>query len=317
MRTIDPQIFGKVAVIMGGASSEREISLLTGQAVLNGLLQAQIDAHAVEVNNNLIQPILDGNFDRVFIALHGRGGEDGVIQGALTAANIPYTGSGILASALAMDKLRTKQLWNSIGLLTPASRALSSDEQITLRDAEGIFLKLGSVVFVKPSLEGSSVGMSRVDKPQDLLEACLLAQKYQCPVLIESFVKGQEFTVAILNGRALPSIQLQTPRTFYDYQAKYQSDNTIYRCPSGLNEQDETALGELAVAAYNSVGCKGWGRVDVMRNEKGEWFLLEVNTVPGMTTKSLVPMAAKQAGISFSQLAVEILLSSLEPRANG
>ncbi|HFB65324.1 MAG TPA: D-alanine--D-alanine ligase [Aeromonadales bacterium] len=303
--------YGRVAVLMGGFSAEREISLLSGEAIYQGLKSAGIDAHKVVVERDIIRPILARDFDFVFIALHGRGGEDGMIQGALEAADILYSGSGILASSLAMDKEKTKNIWQAIQLPTPPSVVITETDSIDNKRAETILNKLGPVVFVKPTLEGSSVGMSKVNEVDDLLDAIKLAGGFNSPVLIEQFIDGDEYTVAVLGGKALPAIRLQTPREFYDYKAKYQSDNTQYHCPAGLSQQHENELAELTEAAYQSLDCKAWARIDVMRTSTGQWQLLEVNTVPGMTQKSLVPMAAKQAGISFADLLVQIMQFSL------
>ncbi len=303
---------GKVAVVMGGYSAEREISLLSGEAIYQGLIEAKVDAHKLVLDRDLIGPILKGNYDRVFVALHGRGGEDGVIQGALTAASIPYTGSGIMASALAMDKQRTKQLWNGINLPTPASIYLEAEVELNKLDAEQILADIGPVVFIKPALEGSSVGMSKASNVDELIKAVKIAKTYQCSVLVERWIDGEEYTVAIVDDQALPSIRLQTPRDFYDYEAKYQSQSTEYFCPSGLNDAEEEEIAQLSLQAYRSLGCEGWGRVDLMRGKSGEWFLLEVNTVPGMTMKSLVPMAARAAGLTFSELVVKILHLTLK-----
>lgn len=303
--------FGRVAVVMGGFSAEREISLLSGEAIYQGLKTSAIDAHKVIVERDIIRPILSRDFDFVFVALHGRGGEDGMIQGALEAADIPYSGSGILASSLAMDKEKTKNIWQALQLPTPVSRVLTQTNNINKKQAEQLINKLGPVVFVKPTLEGSSVGMSKVNGVDDLLEAIKVAENFNSPVMIEHFIDGEEYTVAVLDGKALPAIRLQTSREFYDYKAKYLSDKTEYLCPAGLTDEEEKELARLAEAAYQSLNCKAWARIDVMRKSSGEWQLLEVNTVPGMTEKSLVPMAAKQAGISFADLLVKIIQFSL------
>ncbi len=307
-----PESFGRVAVLMGGFSAEREISLLSGEAIFHGLLNVGVDAHKVIVDRDIIRPVLNGDFDFVFIALHGRGGEDGMIQGALEAAAIPYSGSGILASSLAMDKDRTKNIWRAVKLPTPASIVVKNNQQPDAEKISEILAAVGPVVFVKPSLEGSSVGVSKVDNSADLQKAIHLAASLNSPVLIEHFVDGEEFTVAILGGKALPAIRLETPREFYDYKAKYQSINTQYHCPASLNENEQKALAQLSEAAFKSLGCKAWGRVDLMRNRLGDWQLLEVNTVPGMTEKSLLPLAAEKSGISFADLLLKIMNFSCE-----
>ena len=290
------QALGRIAVLAGGSSAEREISLRSGAAVLEGLREAGAQ---VEMFDPAEQPLdsLRG-FDRAFIALHGRGGEDGVIQGVLEYLDIPYTGSGVMASAIGMDKIRTKMLWRAAGLPTP-DFCLAGADALTLRYP----------LMVKPAREGSSIGMQKVDSPEQLEQALAEARRYDADVLVEQWVQGEEYTVAILNGLALPAIRLETPNRFYDYHAKYQADSTRYHCPCGLGADDEQALGELALEAFSVVGCEGWGRVDVMRDEQG-FQLLEVNTVPGMTDHSLVPMAASAAGMSFSELVARILLSA-------
>jgi len=297
--------FGKVVVLMGGLSAEREISLLTGQAVLEGLLEKGIDAHAIDVGENVIEQITQGNYDRAFIALHGRGGEDGKIQGVLETLGLPYTGSNVLGSALSMDKLRCKQLWMSMGLPTPAWKIL--DSSTALKSVNELSLP----VMIKPAHEGSSIGMNKVNEIDELEAAWNDAKKYDDSVIAEEFIAGDEYTVAILSGKALPVIKLETDNDFYDFDAKYKSDHTRYLCPCGLSEQDEQQLQELAVKAFNAVGASGWGRVDLMRDAQGGFSLIEVNTVPGMTTHSLVPMAAKAAGISFADLVSNILRTSM------
>ncbi len=305
--------FGRVAVVMGGFSAEREISLLSGEAIFQSLKSSGVDAHKVVVARDIIRPLLAGDYDFVFIALHGRGGEDGMIQGALEAADIAYSGSGILASALAMDKEKTKNIWRAMQLPTPASQLLSPADPIGRELAEKLLKKLGPAVFVKPVLEGSSVGMSKVDDANDLHDAIELAGSFDSSILIEHFIEGEEFTVTVIGDHALPAIRLQTPREFYDYKAKYQSVHTQYHCPAGLSQRHESELAQLAEAAARAVGCKAWARVDVMRATSGDWQLLEVNTVPGMTAKSLVPLAARQAGMSFAELLFKIMRLSTEP----
>jgi D-alanine-D-alanine ligase len=281
--------FGKVAVMYGGHSSERAVSLESGKAVLNALLSSGIDAHAFDPAYQLLTDLINQNFDRVFIVLHGRGGEDGSMQGALETIGIPYTGSGVLGSALAMDKVRCKLLWSQLGLSTADYRVIVKGHNFDENQAATIFEELGNPVMVKPALEGSSVGMVKAKSPQELVSGVEKAFELDEQVLIEAFIEGQEYTVTWLNGQSLPSINMVTPRDFYDYTAKYHGEGTTqYFCPSGLSEQHEKELACLAHDAFVSVGGTGWGRVDVMRNKQGQFFLLEANTVPGMTASSLV-----------------------------
>jgi len=301
--------FGKVAVLMGGLSAERDISLLTGQAVLNGLLEKGIDAHAIDADEQVMAEIMKGGYDRAFIALHGRGGEDGQIQGALETLGLPYTGSNVLGSALSMDKLRCKQLWQSLDLPTPAWKVLN-DKQ-ALNSVE----ELAFPVMIKPAHEGSSIGMSKVMNGNDLETAWNDAKQYDDSVIAEEFIAGDEYTVTILLGNALPVIKLETDNDFYDFDAKYQSEQTRYLCPCGLTAEDEKQLQSLALKAFNATGAGGWGRVDLMRDKQGKAWLIEVNTVPGMTSHSLVPMAAREAGIDFADLTVKILETSIKPVA--
>ncbi|HEY1844247.1 MAG TPA: D-alanine--D-alanine ligase [Buttiauxella sp.] len=299
----------KIAVLLGGTSAEREVSLQSGAAVLAGLQEAGIDAHGVDPKEIAVTELKSQGFDKVFIALHGRGGEDGTLQGLLEFLALPYTGSGVMASAITMDKLRTKLLWQGADLPVAPWVAL------TRRDVEaGIaatvierIAQLGMPVIVKPSREGSSVGMSKVDDVAALPAALELAFEHDEEVLIEKWLSGPEYTVAILGEEILPSIRIQPAGTFYDYEAKYLSDETQYFCPSGLIEQREQELQALVLQAWQVLGCSGWGRVDVMLDGDGQFYLLEVNTSPGMTSHSLVPMAARQAGMTFSQLVVRIL----------
>lgn len=299
----------KVAVLFGGTSAEREVSLQSGNAVLAGLRQAGIDAHPIDTKDFPVVTLKDAGFDKVFIALHGRGGEDSTIQGMLEFLGLPYTGSGVMASALSMDKLRTKQLWEGAGLTVSPYVSLSKFEFSSLKTEkiEELVAYLGLPLIVKPSLEGSSVGMSKVDNLGNLSAALALAFRFDETVLIEKWLSGPEYTVAVLGEQTLPSIRIQPPGVFYDYEAKYLSDETQYFCPSGLDAGSEAQLSQLAMRAYQAVGCRGWGRVDVMQDSDGQFYLLEVNTSPGMTSHSLVPMAARQAGMDFSQLVVRIL----------
>ena len=297
--------FGKVAVLMGGWSAEREISLLSGSAVLKALKENQVDAHGVDVDHDIANVLGEGNYDRVMIILHGRGGEDGVMQGLLEAMQLPYTGSGVLGSALAMDKMRCKQIWQSKGLPTPEYVVLESEN-----DCDDAVEKLGLPLIVKPVLEGSSVGMSKVDTAEEILPAFNKALASKCTVIAEKWITGGEYTAAILKRKVLPMIKLETDRAFYDYVAKYQSDDTRYICPCGLDERFEAELAEIMLEAFEAIDASGWGRVDFMLDESGNPWLIEANTVPGMTDHSLVPMAARQAGIEFNDLVLEILASS-------
>ena len=304
--TVSAKDFGKVAVLMGGDSAERAVSLVSGQAVLEGLLRRQVDAHKIDVGSDVLDRLKAGGFDRAFIVLHGRGGEDGVIQGALEILGIPYTGSGVGGSALGMDKLRCKLLWQGLGLPTPPFAVIGSEEELA---AAG---RLEFPLMVKPAHEGSSIGMARVENSRELRAAWQAAAVYDREVFAETWVTGAEYTASILGDQALPLIRLETPHVFYDYDAKYNADTTVYHCPCGLPEAEEERLRELALRAFRSVGARGWGRVDMMCDQAGQPWLIEVNTVPGMTSHSLVPMAAAAVGIDFDELVWRILASSLE-----
>jgi|TARA_Y100001001_G_C7967833_1_gene294802 D-alanine-D-alanine ligase len=290
---------GRVAVLAGGKSAERPVSLKSGAAVHQALRNLGLIAELVDPADKSVDTLK--GFDAAFIALHGRGGEDGVIQGVLEHLGIPYTGSGVMASAIGMDKVRTKQLWKGAGLPTPAFYVAGREE-----------LELGFPLMIKPAHEGSSIGMAKADNAEQLAAALEEAGKFDSDVLVEAWVNGPEYTVALLGDEALPAIRLKTPHAFYDFEAKYQSDSTEYLCPAGLDEADEKAIRQLALTAFRVAGCRGWGRVDVMRDAEGQWQLLEVNTVPGMTDHSLVPMAAKAAGRDFDALVGEILLLAVE-----
>ena len=303
---VEPGDFGKVAVLLGGCSAERKISLESGNAVLTALQLSGIDAHAFDPKERALTELLTQQFDRAFIALHGRGGEDGQIQGALETLGIPYTGSGVLASALGMDKIRTKRLWQSLDLPTPDFMMIGQE-----CDPGAIVARLGLPIMVKPSREGSSLGISKVDSVETLPEALQEAFALDDEVLAEAWVSGAEYTVPILNNHILPMIRLETPREFYDYIAKYESDTTQYICPCGLSGEEENRIGEMARAAFNAIDGRGWGRVDLILDPEQGPMLFEVNTVPGLTSHSLVPMAARQAGIDFNQLVIEILAGSL------
>jgi len=300
--------FGKVAVLMGGISAEREVSLKSGKAVLDALLSKGIDAHEVDANPENIGSLKEQGFDRAFVVLHGRWGEDGVVQGALEAINMPYTGSGVLGCALAMDKVRSKQIWQTLGLPTAKYRVLTSEA-----DLDGLIDELGLPLFLKPAREGSSVGVGKVTKAEELLSAYKETAKIGDDVLAEQFIDGAELTCGILHGKALPVVRMSTDNEFYDYQAKYLSDDTQYYCPAGLSDHLEQEVRELAEKAFAALDCQVWGRVDVMLTSSKKPLLLEVNTVPGMTNHSLLPMGAKEAGIDFPELVVEILESTLLP----
>lgn len=302
----NPKDFGTVAVLMGGSAAEREVSIKSGTAVLQALKRKGVHAAGVDVKEDLIRPLLDKGFDRVFNIIHGRGGEDGVLQGVLESMKIPYTGSGVMASALSMDKLRTKICWQGQGLATPGWYLLQDR-----RDIDRCIEKLGFPLMVKPALEGSSIGMSKASSREELVGAWELASKYLCDVYAETWIEGSEYTVGVLNNEVLPVIRLETANVFYDYEAKYFSDDTQYHCPSGLDEEGETALQELALKACRVIGVSGWARVDVFIDKRNQPQLIEVNTVPGMTDHSLVPMAAKAAGVEFDDLVWRILETSI------
>ena len=300
--------FGKVAVMFGGTSAEREVSLKSGAAVLKALQAQGIDAHAFDPKDQPLSDLETLAFDRVFIVLHGRGGEDGTMQGALQLHGMPYTGSGVLGSALAMDKIRCKFLFSAHGLPTAPFRVAQKGEAI---DYAAMLAELNGKVMVKPANEGSSIGMSAAATAAELEQALSLAFQYDDAVLVEQWINGREFTVSMLDGQALPVIEMRTPRAFYDYEAKYQSNSTEYLCPAPITAEQTASLQQAAMAAFKAVGAKGWGRVDAMLDSDGEFRLLEVNTVPGMTEKSLVPMAARAAGYSFEQLVAKILEQAL------
>ncbi len=301
-----PEQFGRVAVVMGGTAAERDVSLRSGAAVYQALKQQGVDAIAVDVTGSIIDALMNIKVDRVFNIIHGRGGEDGVLQAVLDVLGIPYTGSGVLASALAMDKLRTKLCWQGYGLATPKWHVLKNET-----DLDACIEKLGFPVIVKPAQEGSSIGMSKANTRDELAKALQIAADYDCDVYAEAWVTGKEYTVGVLNGEALPVIRLETPNAFYDYEAKYQATTTQYHCPCGLAVEQEQELQQLAVTACEVIGVTGWARVDVFIDAAGQTQLIEVNTVPGMTDHSLVPMAAKQANIDFDALVWRILETSL------
>ena len=299
--------FGKVAVLMGGWSAEREISLKSGHAVLNALQESGVNAVGIDVDETVAQQLKDGEFTRAFIALHGRGGEDGSIQGLLDTMKLPYTGSGVLGSALALDKMRSKQIWQAMNMDTPDFQAINNKV-----DCDVALDNLGLPLIVKPVLEGSSIGMTKVETREQMLPAMEKAKQCADCVIAERWVAGKEYTASILGRNVLPLIKLETSRQFYDYVAKYESDDTKYICPCGLDEASVSDLSMTALKAFDAVGASGWGRVDFIMDESGKAWLIEVNTIPGMTDHSLVPMAAKQSGITFNQLVVEILRGANE-----
>lgn len=292
---------GRVAVIMGGSSAEREVSLKSGRAVLDALQAAGVDAFGIDAAQDLIGQLQSNVISQVFNILHGRGGEDGKLQGLLDLMGIPYTGSRVLGSALAMDKIRTKYIWLQIGLPTPNFSVLNSAS-----DWDAVIAKLGKAV-VKPVREGSSIGISIVDNGEDMRAAYERACAFDSEVMAEHYIDGTEFTVAILNGEAMPVIEFHTSHKFYDYDAKYIANDTQYLCPAPLDAETTAHLQDLSLQAFNALGCEGWGRVDIMRDKQGAFWLLEVNTVPGMTDHSLVPMAATAKGLSFTELLLQIL----------
>lgn len=300
--------FGKVAVVMGGFAAEREVSLISGKAVLEGLQSKGIDAQAIDLDCDVVSTLKQGGFDRVFNVVHGRGGEDGQLSGTLDLLKMPYTGSGVLGCALAMDKYRTKQIWQSLNLPTPNYLLIESKAQ--LADAA----KLGFPLMLKAALEGSSIGVVKVSNEQALEAAWEEASACNSHVIAEQFVDGRgvEYTCSILGDRALPLIALHAKNDFYDYEAKYLADDTEYRVPCGLDETKEAEIQALCLKAFKAVDAKGWGRVDVMLDQAANPWLIEVNTVPGMTSHSLVPMAAKAVGLSFADLVWEVLAQTLE-----
>lgn len=296
----------KIAVLYGGRSAEREVSLHSGEAVANGLSAAGFDVVLFDTREFELSALKQKKIDRVFIALHGRGGEDGCIQGALEYLAIPYTGSGVLGSALSMDKIRSKQVFQALNLPTAPFKVINkADFDKTL--VANILNGLNGKVMVKPANEGSSIGMAKAENQEQLFTALTDAFEFDNEVLVEAWITGPEYTVAILGEEALPVIHMETPRDFYDYEAKYQSNSTQYHCPCDLNVADTKAIQVLALKAFKATGAQGWGRVDIMRNKQGSWQLLEVNTVPGMTETSLVPKAAKVHGLDFSQLVTKII----------
>lgn len=310
MKSIDVKALGKVAVLMGGRSSEREVSLMSGQGVLAALLSQGVDAYAFDPAERDLGALKTDGVDRCFIALHGRFGEDGTVQGALELLGIPYTGSGVMASSIAMDKIMTKRIWRFEGLPTPDWRMVAS-----VQDTEAAFAALGSPMIVKPAREGSTIGLTKVTDAAQCAQAYALASRYDPEVLCEQFIDGDETTCPVLgegsSAQALPVIRIVAPDGNYDYQNKYFTDDTQYHCPSGLPASEEQAIQDLVVRAYRTLGCRGWARADVMiRRSDRQPFLLEINTSPGMTGHSLVPMAARAQGISYEQLCLQLLASA-------
>ena len=300
--TLSSSRFGKVAVLFGGRSAEREVSLKSGNAVLGALQRSGVDAHGFDPAEQDLHTLLDEGYQRAFIALHGRYGEDGTVQGALELMGIPYTGSGVLASALAMDKWRTKLVWQAAGLPIPAYELLTTNS-----DLDAVAARLGLPLFVKPANEGSSVGISKVKHASELRAAYEEAARHDKLVIVEAFIGGGEYTAAIVGGQALPVIKIEPANEFYDYEAKYLRDDTRYLCPCGLEPKQEAEMQHLAQQAFALIGGEGWGRVDFLMDEAGKPYLLEINTSPGMTDHSLVPMAARQSGMSFEQLVLRVL----------
>ncbi|WP_213686550.1 D-alanine--D-alanine ligase [Acinetobacter sp. WY4] len=303
--------FGKVAVLLGGKSAEREVSLDSGTAVLEALVRSGINAEAFDPQERSVTELV--NYDRAFIVLHGRGGEDGQIQGALEWLNVPYTGTGVQGSAIGMDKVKTKQVWQGSELPTAPYRIVTKDS-----DAADIVNALGLPLIIKPVHEGSSIGMSKVEKIEDFAEAIAKATEHDAVVMAEKWITGREYTIVVLNGQALPVIRLEPPQdvAFYDYEAKYQRNDVQYGIPCGLTEAEEQQLKALSLRAFQAVGASGWGRIDAMQDEQGNFWLLEVNTVPGMTSHSLVPKAAAAVGYSFDELCVAILEQTLTGSAH-
>ena len=296
----------KIAVLLGGTSAEREVSLNSGKAVLEALLKQGYDAHPIDPKEYNVANLKKDGFNRVFNILHGRGGEDGTMQGLLEQIGLPYTGCGVMASALTMDKMRTKMLWKAFGLPV-ADMEVVTRETFAELDAQAVVEKLGLPLMVKPSLEGSSVGLTKVKAVDELKSAVEYALKFDNTILIEEWLAGDELTVPVLDSQVLPAIRIVPEGEFYDYNAKYISDNTQYFCPAGLTSEREQELALLVKHAYNAVGCRGWSRIDVMCDAKGDFRLVEVNTNPGMTSHSLFPKSAASVGISFEQLVVKIL----------
>lgn len=313
VQTLIPE-FGKVAVVFGGSSAEREVSIMSGTGVLAALRSQGVDAHAFDPQQQALSELKTAGFDRAFLILHGPGGEDGTIQGALDFLGVPYTGCQVLASAIGMDKLRTKLIWQALGLPVPAFTLLDENSDFAAVEAT-----LGLPLFVKPATEGSSIGVTKVKSAGELKAAFLAARQYDSLVLAEAFIGGGEYTAAVLeeDGKltVLPTIKIEPATEFYDYDAKYFRDDTVYHCPSGLPRETENEVEALVKKAFWAIGGKSWGRVDFLTDESGKPYLLEVNTAPGMTSHSLFPMAARQAGLSYEHLVVKILATTLAQKA--
>jgi D-alanine-D-alanine ligase len=309
MSARDVKQFGRVAVVMGGDSSERQVSLWSGEAVLASLKKSGVDASAVDGMGKLLQALMQGQFDRVFIILHGPGGEDGVLQGALEALGVPYTGSGVLGSALGMDKIRAKRVWQSLGL--PTAEFVVVPAEWSARDLIATF---GLPLVLKPSAEGSTFGVSLCRSEAEVESGLAAARRFSGAVLAERLIDGDEYTIGLLGAQALPIIHVVPKSKFYDFDAKYLSDETQYLIPSGLSSEEENSLQQLALQAFQALGASGWGRVDVMRDAAGKHYFLEINSNPGMTSHSLVPKAAAAVGISFDELCLRILETSFEVR---
>lgn len=303
--------YGKVAVLMGGWSAEREISLMSGEAILQALRNQGVDAHKVDVGRDICQVLSQSGFSRVFNIMHGRGGEDGEIQGLLEILQLPYTGSGIIASAMTMDKIVSKTIWKQEGLPTPVFLQIKDENDLLLCEET-----LGYPLVIKPVTEGSSVGVHRVAKASDVEAAWQDARQYG-RVIAEEYINGEEYTISVLNNEALPAIRIETPHVFYDYSAKYQSNNTSYHIPCGLNADQEKEMQQQALSAFVALGCEGWGRVDFMRDASGNNWLIEANTLPGMTSHSLVPKAAAAVGMSFDELVMQILDTANDSEMGG
>jgi D-alanine-D-alanine ligase len=317
----DPAQFGKVAVLFGGSSAEREISLLSGQGVLEALRARGVDAHAFDPAERDLVELRRENFARCFIALHGRHGEDGTVQGALELLGVPYTGSGVMASSVAMDKVMTKRIWQADGLPTPKYVRLAFDQQ-SREQVRAVPDVLGLPLIVKPPREGSSIGVTKVEGYPQMQDAVALSARYDADVLCEEFIEGEEVTCAVLgsglDARALPVVRIAAPEGAYDYQNKYFTDDVKYHCPSGLPEAEEREIQRITLAAYRTLGCRGWGRADVMiRASDRKPFLLEMNTSPGMTSHSLVPMSARASGIAYEDLCVRVLASATLDASGG
>lgn len=306
--SIQPHHLGKVAVVMGGWSAEREVSLMSGQQVFESLSHAAVDAHAVDAGRDIATVLESGGFDRAFLILHGRGGEDGHVQAALELAGIPYTGTGVLGSALCMDKWRAKQLVSLHGVATPEARVVNNVD-----DARRAVEEIGRPVVIKPTNEGSSIGVSMLSRENDVASAFAEAHRYG-PVLVEQYMSGDEVTAAIVGDKVLPLISMKAAGQFYDYHAKYFAEDTQYVCPAALDEATTSGIQQMAMSSYKALDCRGWARVDFMLDAKGEPYFIECNTAPGMTAHSLVPMAAKEAGMSFDALCLQILSETLKDR---